>query len=118
MDVSLSSLQEKVAQFVKERHWEKFHTPKDVSIAIAVEVAELLEIFQWKTNAEVKKLLKKPRFQNRIHEEIADILIYVLVLSNTLDINLSQVVLQKIKTNKTRYPVHKIKGKATKYTEL
>jgi NTP pyrophosphatase (non-canonical NTP hydrolase) len=118
MDVCISELQKKVAQFVKERSWEKFHTPKDVSLAIAVEVAELLEIFQWKTNKEVKKLLKKPHFQKRIQEEIADILIYVMVLSNTLDINLSQVVLQKIKTNKVRYPANKVKGKATKYTEL
>jgi len=118
MDVRVSDLRNKVAAFVHERNWEKFHTPKDLALAIAVESAELLELFQWKNNKEIQGLLNDARYRNRIEEEMADIMIYLLVLSNTLDTDLSRVVLQKIQTNMDHYPVQKAKGKATKYTEL
>lgn len=118
MDTCISELRNKVASFVHERNWEKFHTPKDLALAIAVESAELLELFQWKNNKEIEELLNDTKYRNRIEEEMADIMIYILVLSNTLDTDLSQVVLQKIQTNSDRYPIHKSKGKATKYTEL
>jgi NTP pyrophosphatase (non-canonical NTP hydrolase) len=118
MDVRISDLQKKITSFVHDRHWEKFHTPKDLALSIAVEAAELLELFQWKNNKEIQGLLNDRKYRTRIEEEMADILIYVLTLSNTLDTDLSQAVLQKIQTNKDRYPVQKAKGKATKYTEL
>jgi NTP pyrophosphatase (non-canonical NTP hydrolase) len=118
MDARISELQNKVASFVHERNWEKFHTPKDLALAIAIETAELLELFQWKNKKEIQGLLNDTKYRNRIEEEIADIMIYILVLSNTLDIELSEAVLQKIQTNKDRYPIPKAKGKATKYTEL
>ena len=118
MDARISDLQKKVAKFVHERHWKKFHTPKDLALSIVIETAELLELFQWKTNKEIQKLLNDTKYRNRIEEEIADIMIYILVLSNTLDIDLSKVVLQKIQINKDRYPIQKAKGNATKYTEF
>jgi len=118
MDTCISDLQKKVASFVHERNWKKFHTPKDIALSIAIETAELLELFQWKTNKEIQGLLKDTKYRNRIEEEIADIMIYILVASNTLDIDLSKVVLQKIQTNKERYPIQKAKGNATKYTEF
>ena len=118
MDTPISDLQRKVASFVHERNWEKFHTPKDLALSIAVESAELLELFQWKNNTEIRGLLNDAKYRNRIEEEMADILIYILILSNTLNTDLSHAVLQKIQTNKNHYPVQKSKGKATKYTEL
>ena len=118
MDTPVSDLQRKVASFVHERNWEKFHTPKDLALSIVVEAAELLELFQWKNNKEIQGLLNDRKYRNRIEEEIADIMIYILVLSNILNTDLSQAVLQKIQTNKDHYPVQKAKGKATKYTEL
>lgn len=118
MDARISDLQKKVSSFVHDRHWEKFHTPKDLALSIAIEAAELLELFQWKNNKEIQGLLNDKKYRNRIEEEIADIMIYIFVLSNILDTDLSQAVLQKIQTNKNRYPVQKAKGKATKYTEL
>ncbi len=118
MDVCVSDLQNKVASFVHERKWEKFHTPKDLALAVAVESAELLELFQWKNNAEIQGLLNDTKYRKRIEDEMADIMIYILVLSNTLNTDLSQAVLQKMKKNKDHYPIRKSKGKATKYTEL
>ena len=118
MDARISDLQKKVASFVHERNWKEFHTPKDLALSIAIETAELLELFQWKTNKEIQELLNDTKYRNRIEEEIADIMIYILVLSNTLDIDLSKVVLQKIQINKDRYSIQKAKGNATKYTEF
>ena len=118
MDTPVSDLQRKVASFVHERNWEKFHTPKDLALSIVVESAELLELFQWKNNSEIQGLLKDTKYRKKIEEEMADIMIYILVLSNTLDTDLAKVVLQKIQTNRDRYPIQKAKGKGTKYTEL
>jgi NTP pyrophosphatase (non-canonical NTP hydrolase) len=118
MDVSVSDLRNKVASFAHERDWEKFHKPKDIALAIAVESAELLELFQWKNNKEIQGLLNNPNYRKKIEEEIADIMIYILVLTNTLDTDLVQAVLEKIQKNTDRYPVTKARGNATKYTEL
>jgi len=105
-------LSEKVSNFVRERDWEKFHNPKDVAISISIEAAELLENFQWRNDKEVDKMLEREDYLNRITEEMADVMIYLIVLSNKLGVNLIDIALKKIKKNEEKYPVSKFKGNA------
>ena len=118
MDARVSDLQEKVAVFVRERDWEQFHTPKDVAMSIAIEAAELLELFQWKSPEDIRSLMNEKMFLKKIAGEIADVMIYLLVLSQGLKIDVSQAVMDKIEMNKKRYPVEKSKGTAKKYSDL
>ncbi|MCD6141852.1 MAG: nucleotide pyrophosphohydrolase [Thermoplasmata archaeon] len=105
-------LSEKVSNFVRERDWGKFHNPKDVAISISIEAAELLENFQWRNDKEVDKMLEREDYLNRITEEMADVMIYLIVLSNKLGVNLIDIALKKIKKNEEKYPVSKFKGNA------
>lgn len=117
MDDSKTTLQElkdRMARFVRERDWEQFHTPKNLAMSIAIEAAELMEHFQWLTVEESKKLNADQL--NDIGEELADIIIYALSLSNTLGLDLSQTVCAKMEKNIRKYPSAKVKGKSHKYT--
>ena len=105
----------KLREFVASRDWDQFHNPKNLSISISVEAAELLEIFQWRSDSEYEEL--NPEELNRISEEIADIQIYLLLLADKLDINLSESVKNKISQNEKKYPVEKARGNATKYDQ-
>jgi NTP pyrophosphatase (non-canonical NTP hydrolase) len=101
---------EKLNSFRKERDWEKFHNPKDLSLAISIEAGELLELFLWKEADSVDRV--------RIEEEIADIFSYLLLMSEHYDINLVEATLKKIESNRIKYPVDKSKGTSKKYNEL
>ncbi len=111
---TLQQLKEKMAAFVRERDWEKFHTPKNLSMSIAIEAAELMEHFQWLTVEESKTL--DPEALSQIGEELADIVIYSLSLANTLDLDLAETILAKMEKNVRKYPSEKVRGKAHKYT--
>ena len=111
---TLQQLKERMAAFVRERDWEKFHTPKNLSMSIAIEAAELMEHFQWLT-VEESKTLDPPALAD-IGEELADIVIYSLSLANTLGLDLSETVLAKMEKNVRKYPSEKVRGKAHKYT--
>jgi NTP pyrophosphatase (non-canonical NTP hydrolase) len=113
-NTTLQNLKDRMAQFVRERDWEQFHTPKNLAMSIAIEAAELMEHFQWLTVEESKKL--QPEQLVDIGEELADIIIYSLSLSNTLGLDLSQTVLAKMEKNSRKYPSEKVKGKSHKYT--
>jgi NTP pyrophosphatase (non-canonical NTP hydrolase) len=113
-NTTLQDLKDRMAQFVRERDWEQFHTPKNLAMSIAIEAAELMEHFQWLTVEESKKL--QPEQLVDIGEELADIIIYSLSLSNTLGLDLSQTVLAKMEKNSRKYPSEKVKGKSHKYT--
>jgi NTP pyrophosphatase (non-canonical NTP hydrolase) len=113
-NTTLQNLKDRMAQFVRERDWEQFHTPKNLAMSIAIEAAELMEHFQWLTVEESKKL--QPEHLVDIGEELADIIIYSLSLSNTLGLDLSQTVLAKMEKNSRKYPSEKVKGKSHKYT--
>jgi len=117
-NTKINILKNKVAEFVRERDWEQFHNPKDLAVSISIESAELLEKFQWKNNHEVDELLKNQEELQEIKDEIADIQIFLLSLANRLDLDISQIVTDKLKKNKKKYPVHKAKGRADKYTKL
>lgn len=111
---TLQDLKDRMASFVHERDWEQFHTPKNLAMSIAIEAAELMEHFQWLTIEESKNL--SPDHLSDIGEELADIIIYSLSLTNTLGLDLSQIVSDKMEKNIRKYPSEKVKGKSHKYT--
>lgn len=101
--------------FAEERDWEQFHSPKNLSMALAVEVSELLEQFQWLTEEQSSALDKKQL--ERVEEEIADIFIYLLRLCDVLKLNLIDATNKKLNENAKKYPVDKVKGSSKKYNE-
>ena len=115
---TISNLKEEVAKFRDERDWLKFHNPKDLSIALSIESSELEELFLWKENMSANGIKKDRRQFARVKEEIADIFIYLLSLSNVLELDMSDAVAGKLKQNAKKYPVSKSKGSNKKYNEL
>jgi NTP pyrophosphatase (non-canonical NTP hydrolase) len=103
-------LQAILLKFRNERDWEQFHNPKDLALALSIEAAELNELFLW----------KKPDDANieKVKEELADVFAYALLLADKYDLDVNEIVLNKIKRNGEKYPVDKAKGTATKYTDL
>ncbi len=118
MNEKLDNLLARLLVFRKERDWEQFHNPKDLAISIALESAELLEEFQWKSDEMIKTYLSDSAGLDNIKEEIADIAIYLLLLSHDLKIDLPAAIEEKIKKNEKKYPVEKAKGSAKKYDRL
>lgn len=112
--ITLHELKERMASFVRERDWEKFHNPKNLSMSISIEAAELMEHFQWLTEAQTKQL--EPDDLQEIGEELADIVLYSLSMANSLQIDLAETVLAKMSKNERKYPKEKVRGKAHKYT--
>jgi len=104
---SIGALRDIVRKFRDARNWRKYHKPKDLAIAIMVESAELLELFQWLREDEIDVLVKKPKFIQRISEEMADIFIYLLSLADILGIDLGKSVIEKMKKNEQKYPVER-----------
>ena len=103
-------LQKALIHFRDERDWGQFHNPKDLALALSIEAAELNELFLWKRSEEAN--------QDKIKEELADVLAYALLLAGTYDLDINQIVLDKIKKNAEKYPVDRAKGTAKKYDEL
>lgn len=101
---TVGALRQAVAEFVDARDWRPFHTPKTLSMSIAIEAAELMEHFQWLANEEAQVAAHRPDETAAIADELADILIYCLSLSNALDLDVSSTVLDKVQTNEHRYP--------------
>ena len=117
MDKNSKNIIDSLLKFRNERDWEQFHRPKDLAISIVLEAAELLEEFQWKTDEEVKKYLAGDGL-NAVREEIADIAIYLLLMSNDLWIDPVAAIKDKIRKNEAKYPVSKAKGSSKKYDKL
>jgi len=113
-NTTIQELKERMAQFVRERDWEQFHTPKNLSMSIAIEAAELMEHFQWLT-IEQSKNLDDAALQS-MREELADIVIYALSLANILEVDLTRAITDKMEKNIRKYPKEKVRGKAHKYT--
>ncbi|MDH5571590.1 MAG: nucleotide pyrophosphohydrolase [Gammaproteobacteria bacterium] len=111
----LTELQKKLKAFAQERDWEQFHSPKNLVMALSVEASELLEHFQWLTEQQSSTLDTDKK--QEVAYEMADIFIYLLRLASELDVDLEKSVYEKIKINAEKYPVHKVKGSAKKYTE-
>jgi dCTP diphosphatase len=113
--MSLDQLQSRLRTFVRARDWEKFHAPKNLAMALTVEVAELLEHFQWLTPEESRQLPEKTRAA--VEDEIGDVLIYLVRLCDELGINAEIAAERKVERNELKYPAELVRGQAKKYTE-
>jgi dCTP diphosphatase len=112
----MEELIKKIRDFAEERDWEKFHSPKNLSMALAVEVAEIVEHFQWLTEQESRNL--DPEMLKKVGEEIGDVQIYLARLADQLGISPLQAALEKLEINRQKYPPEKARGKATKSTNF
>ena len=110
---TLATLKEAVRQFAAERQWEPFHSPKNLSMGLAVEAAELMEHFLWVDNEASRQMVHDPAKLAGVAEEIADVAVYVLNLGNTLGIDLSETILAKIAKNAVKYPAEQYRGRYT-----
>ncbi len=106
----------KIRKFRDERDWMQFHTHKDMAISLALEAAEVLEHFQWKSPQEIKKYAKEHK--NHVGEELADVGMYLFELADNLGIDLTKAMDKKLEINAKKYPIEKAKGKHTKYNKL
>lgn len=114
--IDLDTLKQRIREFADARDWNQFHSPKNLSMALSVEVAEIVEHFQWLTEEQSKNLP-----QNKLDEvkaELADTFIYLIRIADKLDIDLFSATINKIAVNEQKYPVEKARGNAKKYTEL
>ena len=112
--LDVASIQQRLREFAEVRDWGQFHSPKNLAMALAAEGGELVEIFQWLTEAQSSELSEEER--TRVSEELADIQIYLLRLADALDVSLPDAVEAKILRNADKYPVELSKGNATKYS--
>lgn len=112
---NLKSLALRLRAFASERDWEQFHSPKNLSMALTVEAAELLEHFQWLTEQESQHLSENAR--QEVALELADVFIYLIRLADVLVIDLEEAARRKITINEAKYPAVLVKGQAKKYTD-
>lgn len=106
----LKELQEAIVKFTQERDWDQFHNGKDLALALSIEASELNEAFLWKDAKDVKI--------EKVKEELADIFNYAILLADKYDLDIKQIVMDKLRRNAEKYPVEKAYGSAKKYTEL
>ena len=103
----------KILKFRDDRDWKQFHNPKDLAISISLEAAELLEVFQW-SGADVSNEGK----QDKIKEELADVVNYCVLMADACELDLDEIIQEKIKINERKYPVEKAKGRSDKYDKI
>ena len=106
----IENLREKIVAFTRERDWDQFHDGKNLAIALSLEASELLEAFLWKEAQDVKV--------EKVKEELADVINYAILIADKYNLDIKQIVLDKIARNAEKYPVEKAKGTAKKYNEL
>lgn len=106
----LEELREAIVKFTQERDWDQFHNGKDLALALSIEAAELNEAFLWKDAKDVNV--------EKVKEELADIVNYAILIADKYDLDVKQIVLDKIRRNAEKYPVEKAYGSAKKYNEL
>jgi NTP pyrophosphatase (non-canonical NTP hydrolase) len=116
--VTLADLVAAVTRFRDERDWAQFHTPKNLAAATAIEAAELQERFLWKTDAEVDQDLADAAKRSAVADEIADVVMFAMLLADRLGIDLAEAIATKLAANEQKYPVNLARGTARKYTEL
>ena len=104
----MDEIHQEIIRFQKEREWKKFHTPENLAKSISIEAAELLEHFQWQKEYDISE----------VAEELADVLIYCLYMADALDLDVKEIIRNKMMKNAQKYPVEKAKGNAKKYTEF
>ncbi|MBN1461975.1 MAG: nucleotide pyrophosphohydrolase [Armatimonadetes bacterium] len=112
----LEDLTRQIVAFRDERDWKQFHSPRNLAASISIEAAELLECFQWSSDESIAEDVEERR--DEIEEEIADVLIYALLLAHDTRIDAGEAVRRKLAKNDAKYPAERAKGKREKYTEL
>ncbi len=117
MPTTLAQLTQRLTAFRDQRDWQQFHTLKNLLVSLSVEAGELLELAQWKDDDALHAALAEPDFHRRLSEEMADVFIYLLLICEKTDIDLTQAALDKMEINEARYPAEKVRGSARKYTE-
>ena len=115
--MNLNEIRERLAKFAGVRNWDQFHSPKNLSMGLAAEAAELLEIFQWLTEEQARCIVNDQEGMALVREEIADVFIYLVRLADKLGVDIEKAVEEKIKVNERKYPVELAKGNATKYNK-
>ncbi len=110
-ETTLAELRELVRRFVDARDWRQFHTPKNLSMSLAIEAAELMEHFQWLTPEESRALASQPDKLAEAGEELADVVCYALALANELGLDVSETVRAKMIKNAQKYPVEQYRGR-------
>jgi dCTP diphosphatase len=112
----LDELRDRLRQFAADRDWDQFHSPKNLAMALSVEAAELLEHFQWMSEAESASLT--PENREKVREELADVFLYLIRIADKLGIDLPGAAADKIAVNAAKYPVEKSRGSSKKYNEI
>lgn len=116
MSTDIQALQAALRAFASEREWEQFHSPKNLAAALSVEAAELLEHFQWLTEEQSRSMPDDKR--DAVAEEVADVFLYLIQLSDKLGIDPLDAARKKLQLNAIKYPVERAKGTSKKYSEL
>jgi dCTP diphosphatase len=115
---TVAELKTRLLAFVRERDWEQFHSPKNLSMALAAESGELMEHFLWATPEQSRAIAADVAKRGKIADELADVVIYALEFANITGLDVAAAIEAKMATNAKKYPVEKAKGRADKYTEL
>jgi dCTP diphosphatase len=115
---TVDQIKQRVMAFAREREWEQFHSPKNLSMALAAEAGELMEHFLWATPEQSKAVAADPAKRGKIADELADVVIYALEFANITGLDLAAAIEAKMDANAKKYPVEKARGRADKYTEL
>lgn len=117
-DTNLQEIKDRVLAFATERDWEQFHSPKNLSMAIAAEAAELMEHFLWQSPEASRTDLDKKKLRAKVEEELADVFIFAIEFANITGIDIAAIIEAKMVRNAEKYPVEKAKGRSEKYTDL
>lgn len=115
-DATVEQLRAIVSKFIDEREWFQFHSPKNLSVSIVLEAAELMEKFQWCDNLDSFKEVEKNR--DEVEQELADVVIYAFNFARVANIDIAKAIIKKMEINAQRYPVQKAKGVSTKHNKL
>ena len=110
-NTTIAELRESVRQFVAQRDWQQFHSPKNLSMALSIEAAELMEHFQWITPEDSRKIGDDEDKIQAVREELADVLCYALAIANELDIDVATAMREKMKKNEQKYPADEFRGR-------
>ncbi|MBX3736508.1 MAG: nucleotide pyrophosphohydrolase [Candidatus Didemnitutus sp.] len=115
---TVAELRERVLAFARERDWVQFHSPKNLSMALAAEAGELMEHFLWAESAASQGVVQDPKKRQKIADEVADVVIYALEFANISGLDVAAAIEAKLAQNAAKYPVEKARGRTEKYTEL
>ena len=117
-DTDLQEIKDRVLAFAKERDWEQFHAPKNLSMAIAAEAAELMEYFLWQSPEASRSDMEVENLRAKVEEELADVFIFAIEFANMTGFDIAAIIDAKMRRNAEKYPVDKARGRSVKYTEL